>query len=76
MICNLKWVRLNLQMPVPELEKALDFVCLNFANGDMVDIELWLRHKSREAVDKCVKVITTALAHDYTRSCNRRPRQL
>ncbi|HMI06323.1 MAG TPA: 2,3-bisphosphoglycerate-independent phosphoglycerate mutase, partial [Flavobacterium sp.] len=52
---------------VPELEKeAVDFVCLNFANGDMVGhtgvFEAAI--KACEAVDKCVeKVITAALAH-------------
>ena len=55
---------------VPELEKGeVDFVCLNFANGDMVghtgvfDAAV----KACETVDKCVKnVITTALNNDYT----------
>lgn len=55
---------------VPELEKGeVDFVCLNFANGDMVghtgDFEAAI--KACEAVDKCAeKVITTALANGYT----------
>jgi len=55
---------------VPELEKGeADFVCLNFANGDMVGhtgvFEAAI--KACEAVDACAKeVITTALAHDYT----------
>jgi len=55
---------------VPELEKGeVDFVCLNFANGDMVghtgDFEAAI--KACEAVDKCAeKVITAALANDYT----------
>jgi 2,3-bisphosphoglycerate-independent phosphoglycerate mutase len=54
---------------VPELEnEAVDFVCLNFANGDMVGhtgVEAAI--KACEAVDQCVeKVITTALAHNYT----------
>jgi len=55
---------------VPELEKGeVDFVCLNFANGDMVGhtgvFEAAI--KACEAVDKCVeKVITAALANDYT----------
>jgi len=55
---------------VPELEKGeVDFVCLNFANGDMVghtgvfDAAV----KACEAVDKCAeKVITSALANGYT----------
>jgi len=55
---------------VPELEKgAVDFVCLNFANGDMVGHTgvMAAAIKACEAVDTCVeKVITTALANDYT----------
>ena len=55
---------------VPELEKeAVDFVCLNFANGDMVGHTgvMEAAIKACEAVDQCVeKVITTALAHNYT----------
>ena len=54
----------------PELEKgAVDFVCLNFANGDMVGHTGMMDAaiKACEAVDTCVqKVITTALANDYT----------
>ena len=55
---------------VPELQKGeVDFVCLNFANGDMVghtgDMEAAI--KACEAVDRCVeKVITAALANNYT----------
>jgi 2,3-bisphosphoglycerate-independent phosphoglycerate mutase len=55
---------------VPELNKGdVDFVCLNFANGDMVGhtgvIEAAI--KACEAVDECVKdVVTTALDNDYT----------
>ena len=55
---------------VPELEKgAVDFVCLNFANGDMVGhtgvFEAAI--KACETVDDCVKdVITTALNNNYT----------
>ncbi|MDC1195010.1 2,3-bisphosphoglycerate-independent phosphoglycerate mutase [Flavobacteriaceae bacterium] len=55
---------------VTELEKeTLDFVCLNFANGDMVghtgDMDAAI--KACEAVDTCVEaVITTALEHNYT----------
>lgn len=55
---------------IPELEKGeVDFVCLNFANGDMVghtgDFEAAV--KACEAVDNCVKdVISTALDNGYT----------
>ena len=55
---------------VPELEKGeVDFVCLNFANGDMVGHTgvMEAAIKACEAVDKCVeKVITVALANNYT----------
>ncbi len=55
---------------VPELEKGeVDFVCLNFANGDMVGHTgiMDAAIKACEAVDKCVeKVVTTALANNYT----------
>ncbi len=55
---------------VPELEKnEVDFVCLNFANGDMVGHTgiMSAAIKACEAVDKCVeKVITAALKNDYT----------
>ncbi len=55
---------------VPELEKReVDFVCLNFANGDMVGHTgiMSAAIKACEAVDQCVeKVITAALANDYT----------
>ncbi|APY01137.1 2,3-bisphosphoglycerate-independent phosphoglycerate mutase [Lacinutrix venerupis] len=55
---------------VPELQKGeVDFVCLNFANGDMVGHtgSMQAAIKACEAVDKCVsKVITTAVEHDYT----------
>ena len=55
---------------MPELTKAeADFVCLNFANGDMVGHTgvMAAAIKACEAVDKCVeKVITAALANDYT----------
>ena len=55
---------------IPELEKEeVDFICLNFANPDMVghtgvfDAAV----KACETVDTCAKeVITAALAHDYT----------
>ena len=55
---------------VPEIEKGeVDFVCLNFANGDMVGHTgiMEAAIKACEAVDKCVeKVITAAIANDYT----------
>jgi len=55
---------------VPELQKEeVDFVCLNFANGDMVGHTgvMEAAIKACEAVDKCAQtVITTALAHNYT----------
>jgi 2,3-bisphosphoglycerate-independent phosphoglycerate mutase len=55
---------------VPELEKeTVDFVCLNFANGDMVGHTgvMEAAIKACEAVDACVeKVVTAALAHGYT----------
>ena len=54
----------------PELEKGdVDFVCLNFANGDMVGHTGMMDAaiKACEAVDVCVhKVINTALANGYT----------
>ncbi|MEL1239426.1 2,3-bisphosphoglycerate-independent phosphoglycerate mutase [Flavobacterium flavipallidum] len=54
----------------PELEKGeVDFVCLNFANGDMVGHTgiMEAAIKACEAVDKCAeKVITTALANGYS----------
>jgi len=55
---------------IPELEKGeVDFVCLNFANGDMVGHTgvMAAAIKACEAVDVCVKeVIDTALENDYT----------
>ena len=55
---------------VPELNKGeVDFVCLNFANGDMVGHTgiMSAAIQACEAVDKCVeKVITAALANNYT----------
>lgn len=55
---------------VPELEKGeVDFVCLNFANGDMVGHTgvMEAAIKACEAVDKCVeRVVKTALANNYT----------
>ena len=55
---------------IPELNKGeADFVCLNFANGDMVGHTGMMDAaiKACEAVDECVKdVVTAALANDYT----------
>jgi 2,3-bisphosphoglycerate-independent phosphoglycerate mutase len=55
---------------VPELNKGeVDFVCLNFANGDMVGHTgvMEAAIKACEAVDACTKlVIEAALANDYT----------
>jgi 2,3-bisphosphoglycerate-independent phosphoglycerate mutase len=55
---------------VPELKKGeTDFVCLNFANGDMVGHTgvMEAAIKACGAVDECVKdVVTIALENDYT----------
>src|SRR6478752_9756973 len=55
---------------VPELNKGeVDFVCLNFANGDMVGHTgiMEAAIKACEAVDQCAeKVITAALKNNYT----------
>jgi len=55
---------------VPELEKGeVDFVCLNFANGDMVGHTgvFEAAVKACETVDHCSKeVITTGLKNGYT----------
>ena len=55
---------------IPELQKGeVDFVCLNFANGDMVGHtgDMQAAIKACEAVDQCVKkVINAALASNYT----------
>jgi 2,3-bisphosphoglycerate-independent phosphoglycerate mutase len=55
---------------IPELNKGeVDFVCLNFANGDMVGHTgiMEAAIKACEAVDICVKeVVEAALANDYT----------
>ncbi len=55
---------------VPELEKGdVDFVCLNFANGDMVGHtgSMPAAIKACEAVDICAKkVIETGLENGYT----------
>jgi 2,3-bisphosphoglycerate-independent phosphoglycerate mutase len=55
---------------IPELKKGdVDFVCLNFANGDMVGHTgvMEAAIKACEAVDTCVKdVVKVALEKDYT----------
>jgi 2,3-bisphosphoglycerate-independent phosphoglycerate mutase len=55
---------------IPELKKAeVDFVCLNFANGDMVGHTgiMEAAIKACEAVDICVKeVVEAALENNYT----------
>ncbi|MFK5958099.1 MAG: 2,3-bisphosphoglycerate-independent phosphoglycerate mutase, partial [Lutibacter sp.] len=55
---------------IPELnKKEVDFVCLNFANGDMVGHTgvMEAAIKACEAVDKCVKdVVNSALQNEYT----------
>ncbi len=54
---------------IPELQKQeADFICLNFANADMVGHTgiMEAAMKAAEAVDKCLKnVITAALENDY-----------
>lgn len=55
---------------VPEIEnKTADFICLNFANADMVGHTGFFEAaiKAVETVDACVnRVVTAALANDYT----------
>lgn len=55
---------------IPELETGdVDFVCLNFANGDMVGHTgvMEAAIKACEAVDKCVEeVVNAALKNNYT----------
>ncbi|MBW8685841.1 2,3-bisphosphoglycerate-independent phosphoglycerate mutase [Chitinophaga rhizophila] len=55
---------------VPEIEgKTADFICLNFANADMVGhTGIWpAAIKAVETVDACVeRVVTAALKNDYT----------
>lgn len=54
---------------VPEIEKeSADFICLNYANADMVGhTGIWQAAiKAVETVDHCVqRVVTAALDHDY-----------
>lgn len=55
---------------IPEIEKETeDFICLNFANPDMVGHTGVFSAvvKAVETVDNCVKrIVTTALKHGYT----------
>ncbi|HEX6428375.1 MAG TPA: 2,3-bisphosphoglycerate-independent phosphoglycerate mutase [Niastella sp.] len=55
---------------VPEIEKeTADFICLNYANADMVGHTgvFSAAIKAVETVDKCVeRVVTVALEHGYT----------
>ena len=55
---------------LPEIEnKTADFICLNFANADMVGhTGVWeAAIKAVETVDKCVeKIVTTGLKNGYT----------
>lgn len=55
---------------VPEIEKeTADFICLNYANADMVGHTgvFSAAIKAVETVDACVKrVVTAALEHNYT----------
>ena len=55
---------------IPELDKQeVDFVCLNFANGDMVGHTgiMEAAIAACQTVDKCVEeVVTSALKNDYT----------
>ena len=54
---------------IPEIEKeSADFICLNYANADMVGhTGVWeAAIKAVETVDKCVeRVVTAALKQDY-----------
>lgn len=55
---------------IPEIEnESADFICLNFANPDMVGHTgvFEAAVKAVEAVDECLKdVVETAIKHDYT----------
>jgi len=55
---------------IPEIKKkSADFICLNYANADMVGhTGVWSSViKAVETVDKCVKeIVTTALENDYS----------
>ncbi len=55
---------------IPEIDnRTADFICLNFANADMVGhTGIWVAAiQAVETVDRCVeRVVTTALANNYT----------
>lgn len=55
---------------IPEIEnESADFICLNYANADMVGhTGIWEAViKAVETVDKCVeRIVTAGLAHGYT----------
>lgn len=55
---------------IPEIEhETADFICLNYANADMVGHtgDFGAAMKAAQTVDACVKrVVTAALEHDYT----------
>lgn len=55
---------------IPEIEnETADFICINYANADMVGhTGVWSAVvKAVETVDKCVeRLVTAALQHDYT----------
>ena len=55
---------------IPEIEaESADFICLNFANADMVGhTGVWSAAiKAAETVDTCVgRIVPVALAHGYT----------
>jgi 2,3-bisphosphoglycerate-independent phosphoglycerate mutase len=55
---------------IPQIEnETADFICLNYANADMVGHTgvFSAGIKAVETVDACVgRVVTAALAHDYT----------
>ena len=62
---------MNLQMPCSRksINRSADFICLNYANADMVGhTGVWeAAIKAVETVDKCVEqVVTAGLANDYT----------
>ena len=55
---------------IPEIEKGeVDFICLNFANPDMVGHtgDMKAAIKACEVVDSCTEsIVTAALEHEYT----------
>lgn len=54
---------------LPELDKEIDFICLNFANADMVGHTGVFKAavKAVETVDTCVgRIVEKALGKDYT----------